>query len=157
MLDTKVHHKKEDYYMMVFLERALKEHGESPDSRIFSRAALKTIEEEHEELQILLSDINIKTQRYLERQKGADMTLKKTISEYAQLLKNHMAREDRLLFPLSRKYLTEEDMGRLLSEFEKVEKDIGIEKLDKRMVQILKAEKIFKLPPGMEERRAPEP
>jgi len=147
MLDTEVHHKKEDHFMMVFLERALKEHGESPDSRIFSRASLKTIEEEHTELLILLEDIRLKIQRYLDQEKGAAQTLRKAINDYTKLLREHMEREDRLLFPLTRKYLTDEDMGRLISEFENVEKKVGLDNLDKRVEQISKAEKIFKITP----------
>jgi hemerythrin-like domain-containing protein len=144
-IDTEVHHKKEDHFMAVFLERALKEHGESPDSRIFSRASLKSIEEEHTELVILLEDIQLKIQRYIDQEKGAAQTLKTTINDYTKLLRTHMDREDRLLFPLTRKYLTEEDMGRLITEFENVEKKVGIENLDKRVEQMSKAEKIFKI------------
>jgi DNA-binding response OmpR family regulator len=145
MLDTEVHHKKEDYFMVIFLERALKIHGESPNSRIFSRASLKTIEDEHEEILILLADIQIKVQRHKEKVPGADMTLKVTLNEYISLVKKHMDREDRLLFPLSYKYLTEDDMARLNIEFKNVEKKVGIEKLDKRLEQIIKAEKLLNL------------
>jgi DNA-binding response OmpR family regulator len=145
MLDTEVHHKKEDYFMMIFLERALKIHGEAPNSRVFSRASLKTIEDEHEKILILLADIQIKVKRHRENVPGADMTLKVTLNEYIPLMKKHMDREDRLLFPLSYKYLIEEDMARLLIEFENVEMKVGIEKLDKRLEQIIKAEKILKI------------
>ncbi|MBU4070824.1 MAG: hemerythrin domain-containing protein, partial [Candidatus Thermoplasmatota archaeon] len=145
MLDTKVHHKKEDIFMMIFLERVLKEHGESPNSRIFSRTSLKTIEDEHEELKIILADIQNKVKWYLEKKKGADLTLKKAINDYVHLLQIHMEREDKYLFPLSYKYLTEDDMGRMLAEFENVELKVGIKKLDKRLEQIIKAEAILNI------------
>jgi DNA-binding response OmpR family regulator len=144
MLDTEVHHKKEDHFMIAFLERALKIHGESPNSRVFSRASLKTIEDEHEKILILLADIQIKVKRYIENVPGTDMTLKVTLIEYVSLMKKHMDREDRLLFPLSYKYLTEDDMAKLLTAFEIVEAKVGIEKLDKRIEQIIKAEKLLK-------------
>jgi len=145
MLDTKVHHKKEDHFMMIFLERALKIHGESPNSRIFSRASLKTIEDEHDEILVLMADIQLKVKRYKDKEPGADMTLKVTLNDYITLIKKHMDREDRLLFPLSYKYLTEEDMAMLLTQFDIVEAKVGVEKLDKRLEQIIKAEQILKL------------
>lgn len=145
MLDTEVHHKKEDHFIVAFLERALKIHGESPNTRIFSRASLKTVEEEHEEILILLADLQTKVKRYKEKLPGADMTLKVTLNEYIALMRKHMDREDRLLFPLSYKYLTEDDMARLSTDFEKVEMKVGIEKLDKRLEQIIKAEQFLKI------------
>jgi CheY-like chemotaxis protein len=147
ILDTEVHHKKEDYFIMAFLERALKEHGESPKSRIFSRASLKTIEDEHKELEILMADIQLKIQKYIEKAPGSDQTLKVTLKDYINLLQEHMEREDKLLFPLSRKYLTEEDMGLIITAFDKVEKEVGVDKLERRMQQIVKAEKALKIDP----------
>jgi len=145
MFDTEVHHKKEDIFMMIFIERVLKEHGESPNSRIFSRSSLKTIEDEHEELKIILADIQNKVKWYVEKKPGSDLTLKKAINDYNALLKVHMNREDKYLFPLSFKYLNNDDMGRLMIEFQNVESNVGLKRLDKRLEQIVKAEKLLNI------------
>lgn len=145
LLDSEVHHKKEDHYILAFLERAILEHGESPKSKLFSRASLKKIDEEHKELQRLLKEMQLNIMLYKDGKPGAELILKDEIDAYTQLLKTHMSREDKFLFPISQKYLTDEDVENLLSEFEKIEKDVGIEKIDKRLKQIISAEKTMKI------------
>jgi CheY-like chemotaxis protein len=143
LLDSRVHHKKEDYFVIKFLERAIEEQGESPKSKVFSRSSLKTIEKEHETLLEILSDLQKNATLYSRNEAKGEAALKETIESYLDLLEKHMDREERLLFPLSRKYLNDEDMAKLLTEFDKVEKDVGIENLDKRLEEIKRAEEIL--------------
>jgi len=145
ILDSEVHHKKEDHYILAFLERAIMEHSESPKSKLFSRASLKKIDEEHKELHRLLKEMQLNIKLYKDGGEGAEIILKDEIDAYTELLKNHMNREEKFLFPISQKYLTDADVENLLSEFEKIEKGVGIEKVDKRLEQILNAEKVMKM------------
>jgi hemerythrin-like domain-containing protein len=140
LLDTKVHHAKEDMFILMFLERAIAVHGESPNSRVFSRSSLKTVEEEHVRLLELLEEMQRNIDSYAKNEPGSDIILGKTISDYVDLTRKHIEREEKYLFPLAKKYLNDDDMGTLLGQFSKIEEDVGLEKLDKRTQQLVKIE-----------------
>ncbi len=140
LLDTKVHHAKEDMFILMFLERAIAVHGESPNSRVFSRSSLKTVEEEHVRLLSLLEEMQKNIDSYAMNEPGSDIILKKTISDYVALTRRHIQREEKFLFPLAKKYLNDNDMGTLLGQFSQIEEDVGLEKLDKRTHQLVKIE-----------------
>lgn len=145
LLDTKVHHAKEDQFILMFLERAISVHGESPNSRIFSRSSLRTVDEEHTQLLQLLEKMQQDIDSYAKKEPGSDIILNKTILIYVNLTRNHIQREEKYLFPLAKKYLNDDDMGTLLGRFSQIENDIGVEKLDKRLHQFLKIEETLNL------------
>jgi len=57
-LEQDVHHKKEKFYLIKFIENAMEEQGEAPSSRLFSRTSIKQIEEEHEELEKMVNRLH---------------------------------------------------------------------------------------------------
>jgi len=140
LLDTKVHHAKEDKFILMFLERAIAVHGESPNSRVFSRSSLKTIDEEHTKLLHLLEKMQVDIDSYTKNQPASAASLWKTIFEYVDLTRNHIQREEKYLFPLIQKYFNDHDMGILLGQFSQIEQDIGLERLDKRLQQLIRIE-----------------
>ncbi|MBA3046328.1 MAG: response regulator [Candidatus Thermoplasmatota archaeon] len=145
LLNTNVHHAKEDHFILMFLERAIAVHGESPNSRVFSRSSLKTIDEEHAQLLQLLEKMQLEIDSYGRDGTANAASLKKTLSDYVNLTRNHIHREEKYLFPLARKYLSDDDMGTLLGQFSHIENDIGLEKLDKRTHTLLKMEEALNL------------
>lgn len=140
LLDMEVHHRKEDQFILMFLERAISTHGESPHSRIFSRTSLKTIEEEHEELTVLLGSMQAQLDSYSNGEPGSKEILQDTIFRYLDLIRNHVAREEQFLFPLTKKYLDISDFGTLVGRFSEIEDEVGTETLDRRTEQLVKME-----------------
>ncbi len=68
----------------------------------------------------------------IERYKGGDVSSKKDIvknaREYTNLLRQHIHKEDNILYPLANGVLREDDQKNLIDEFEEFEhKEIGIE------------------------------
>jgi CheY-like chemotaxis protein len=144
MLDAKVHHAKEEHFMISFLEGALKEHSEQPDSTILSRSSLKTIEKEHVDLIEMQKEIQVNISRYSQGATGARAAdLRDSIMNYVLLLKDHMIREERYLFPAARPLIDKDENIRLLREFQKVEIDVGVPKIDERLRIILAAEQLI--------------
>jgi len=67
----------------------------------------------------------------IERYKGGDVSSKKDIvknaREYTNLLRQHIYKEENILYPLANRALREEDQKNLIDEFEEFErKEIGI-------------------------------
>jgi|GEM_PF-5020328 len=123
-----IHNRKEINYLLCFLEEAMSEQGESPRSKIFSRTSLKKIEEEHEILEDLLKDIHTESMAHAEGAKNVDRVLE-LLGLYCQLLREHIKREERFLFPFSKKYITPENSRMLRVEFNKIDKNTGTDKL----------------------------
>jgi CheY-like chemotaxis protein len=145
LLNTRVHHAKEDQFILMFLEKAIAIHGESPNSRVFSRSSLMAVEEEHALLLHLIETMQINIDSYAKNEKGSDVSLKSTLMNYVNLTRIHILREEKYLFPLAKKYLSDDDMGKLLGQFSEIEKGVGLEKLDNRLHQLLRLEENLKL------------
>jgi len=127
VLDTKLHHQKEMYLLLKFLENAIKEQGESPKSKLFNRASLKSVEEEHQELKELIENIKKNKERYFNDECSID-ELKDSIDSYCSLLYSHIEREDKHLFPLAKKYMYDEDRRELEREFSTIDEKLDEEK-----------------------------
>lgn len=143
-LDQEVHHKKEKHYLISFIENAMEEQGEDPDSRLFSRASLKQVEEEHDQLEDMISDIQQSVEDYKEENIGA-REIRDMVREYKELLRNHLNREENFLFPLSAKYMDDDTSKELMHKFDKVEEKAGKEKIAKFKKQIAKGEETLYL------------
>ncbi len=143
-LDHEIHHKKEKYYLISFIENAMNEQGEKPNSRLFSRASLKQVEEEHDQLENMVNDI----QEMVERSRDKDVDpdrVRDMLREYKELIREHLSREEKYLFPLSAKYMDEETSKELKSRFNKVEEKAGYDRIEQLEKQIAKGEETLYL------------
>ncbi|MFO8109762.1 MAG: response regulator [Thermoplasmata archaeon] len=141
-LEQDVHHKKETFYLISFIENAMKEQGESPSSRLFSRSSIKKIEEEHDELEKMVNRLH----HYVNGYKQGEITPKKIrdlLKEYNELLRNHLEREEKYLFPLSAKYMDKKTSMELMQRFDSIDNEVGKEKLDKIDRQMLQRKEML--------------
>ncbi|MBS3815934.1 MAG: hemerythrin domain-containing protein [Candidatus Thermoplasmatota archaeon] len=143
-LEQDIHHKKEKFYLVSFLENAMEEQGEGPSSRLFSRTSIKRIEEEHEKLEKMVKRL----QHYVKGYKKGEISPKKIrdlLKEYKKLLRNHLEREEKYLFPLTAKYMDKETSKELMQRFDNIDESVGKEKLEKIEREMLqKKEKVEK-------------
>lgn len=138
-LDQEVHHKKETYYLISFIENATEEQGEAERSKLFSRASLKQVEEEHDKLERMVKEIQKKVKGYKEG-KVSTGEIRNMLRDYKELMRDHLRREERFLFPLSSKYIDEDTAEELMVRFDKIEEKAGYDKLEKFEQQISKGE-----------------
>ncbi len=125
-VDLENHHRKEINFLLTFLQKAIQEQGESPSSRLFSRSSLKTVEEEHDSLEDMVEELQDMTDE------DPENVIRK-IDRYSSLLREHLEREERFLFPLARKYLGEEEMKDLQADFDEVG---GYENFERKLADI---------------------
>jgi len=129
-LEQDVHHKKEKFYLIKFIENAMEEQGEAPSSRLFSRTSIKQIEEEHEELEKMVNRLH----HYVNGYKKGEIAPKKIrdlLKQYKELLRSHLEREEKYLFPLTEKYMDKETSMELMQRFDSIDYEVGKDKLDK--------------------------
>jgi len=143
-LDQEVHHKKEKEYLISFVENAMEEQGESPDSRLFSRSSLKQVEEEHERLEDMTEEMRQMAEDFKDGKVEAG-NVRDILQEYKELMRDHIDREERFLYPLSEKYMDEETSKELMHEFDKIEEKVGRKKIERFEKQISNVEKKFYL------------
>ncbi|MFW5945854.1 MAG: hemerythrin domain-containing protein [Candidatus Natronoplasma sp.] len=143
-LNQEVHHKKEKEYLISFIENAMEEQGESPESRLFSRASLKQIEEEHKRMKDMTEEISQLGKDYKDEKVYAGK-IREILREYKELLRDHLDREERFLFPLSEKYMDEKTSKELMHKFDEIEEKVGHKKLEKFYRQISRVEEKFYL------------
>lgn len=141
LLDSSLHHKKEYFLILTFVERAVFEQGgESP---IFSHASFSKIEEEHAVLEKLLKRMEKEVSEYLAGNQTAKQMLKTTIDKYVMLVRSHAALEDTVFFPLIGKYLTPEDNKHLISEFLRVNRELSAKGLAQRLKELEMVERVM--------------
>lgn len=143
-LNQEVHHTKEKEYLISFIENAMKEQGESPDSKLFSRASLKQVEEEHKKLEEMTEEIHQTVKDYRDGKVEAGR-IRDILREYKELIRDHIDREERFLFPLSKKYMDEETSKELMHRFNEIEEKVGKQKIEKFERQISNVEEKFYL------------
>ncbi len=143
-LEQEVHHEKEKYFLISFIENAMEEQGEDPDSRLFSRASLKQVEEEHEELEKMSKEIKEIISDYKEEKVKAGV-IREMLKDYKDLLRAHLDREEKFLFPLARRYMDEETSTELMHKFDSVNEKVGRDKIQKFKRQISKGEETLYL------------
>lgn len=98
-----------------FFLKNLERHLEAEEKILFpmmnsfipeSQALIRDLLEEHREM------------RAAARKLEGDAGLAKSLFDFGDLLERHIRREDRKLFPLFEKYVTQEEAGRIKSEIE---------------------------------------
>ncbi len=141
-VERKLHHRKEEHYMVAFLQNAIALKGEDPKDKLFNRASLKSIAEEHERIDNIFKRLQLEIELKL-KGKSNVQSLKAAVSDYASVLKEHIQREERFLFPMSRKYIDDDVKRKLRVEFNKEEKRVGKEKLKKLEYRLLRIENIL--------------
>ncbi len=142
IMERQVHHKKEMHFLVGFLEKAIREHGEAPSNKLFSRAALKSVEEEHKELESKFKVMQKEITTHLEGISNVE-DIRIAIDDYAVLLRKHIRREERFLFPMSRRYIDEELKKQMRGDFLAVEEKAGIEKLEKMKSRLSRVEDVL--------------
>ncbi len=60
-----------------------------------------------------------------------NIKLKRSLNKYLSILNEHLGREEKLYFPLIKKYFTQADNERLMLDFERIEKEYGIDRIGK--------------------------
>jgi CheY-like chemotaxis protein len=78
-----------------------------------------------------------KIQKYYSNKRKHIQCLRKSLREYIEFIPGHFQLEEKLFFPFSSKYLSEDDMGMLASEFKKIETAAGRDRIrnEKKKVQ----------------------
>ncbi len=80
--------------------------------------------------------------RYAAGDEGAKAGIVQNAMGYVELLRQHIYKEDNILYPMGDKVLTGEDNRRLLEEFERIESDVvGAAKHERYLQTIEKIEK----------------
>ena len=143
VLNFELHKKKEEYYMNIFIDRAKDVHGQT--SRLYTRSSLSQILKEHLLIKKLLFDMQKMMKTYDIDRKADLINFKLTIKRYVSLIRLHAAREDDVFFPFTQRYFTDADIKQLLSDFEGVERDVGVEKIKARMDVLGHLERILKI------------
>ena len=84
-----------------------------------------------DELEGCLEDIKSRVEEYYVKRKGLISSLRKSLRDYIKFIPEHFELEEKLFFPFSSKYLTEDDLGYLSRVFEGIEARAGRDRLRK--------------------------
>jgi hemerythrin-like domain-containing protein len=111
-----LHHKKEEY--LLFPKMA--EKGFSP-----VQGPVAVMLHEHEEGRNYVRGIAGNIESYKSGNKGAEEAVRRNLLGYAGLLKNHIAKENNILFRMADNALSEEEQEILFAEFKKAEEGMA--------------------------------
>ncbi|HVN56675.1 MAG TPA: hemerythrin domain-containing protein [Bacteroidales bacterium] len=111
-----IHHAKEENLLF----RELGNKGLSPQ-----QGPVAVMLHEHEEGRNLVRGIADNLKRYMEGEKGALMLVYSSMLGYSGLLRNHIAKENNILFRMADRVLSSEEQESLLAKFEQVENPSG--------------------------------
>ena len=131
-----LHHKKEED--LLFPKMA--EKGFSP-----VQGPVAVMLHEHEEGRNYVRGIAGNIQLYKSGDKGAAETVKSNLLGYAGLLKNHIAKENNILFRMADNALSDDEQEDLLSEFKKAEMSMAPGGSSSFIAQIEELAKIYDL------------
>lgn len=110
----KCHHsKEEDVLFRVLEERGVPRFG----------GPIGVMLQEHEQGRSLIKGMLQAVEAIEKGDKHGYMAFSEKASSYAELLEDHISKEDNVLYPIGRNVLGKEDMERLLEGFEKVEEE----------------------------------
>ena len=143
LLNWELHESKEYFYIERFIERAKNIHGQT--TQLFTRSSLTQIMREHEIIKNLLKDVQRATQEYDVDRRNSILQLKNDISRYLTMIRFHAAREEDVFLPFTQRYFTDEDIVKIMADFNKVEDEIGTEKIEARLETIGQLEKILQI------------
>ncbi|MDG6220074.1 MAG: hemerythrin domain-containing protein [Candidatus Thermoplasmatota archaeon] len=135
MLDYALHHTKEELYFQTLVERLVETQGDWVTD--LSKVSFTRLEDEHRRLEKMHGNIQDYLQLYLgNREWTQELVLE--IKDYVDMLRVHMALEEKTFFPFAEKYLLETDRQRLAEEFIQLHKETGREAIGKKVEQVLK-------------------
>lgn len=143
ILNWELHESKEYYYIKIFINRAKEIHGKT--SQLYSWSSLTQIMKEHEIIKTLLTDMQKAAKDYDVGNRKSIQAFRNAITRYLPLIRFHASREEDVFFPFTQRYFTEKDAAQLLRNFQQVEDEIGVEKIQTRLETIEQLEKILKI------------
>lgn len=109
------HHGKEEDILF----NVMKERGVPADGPLAFMLA------EHDRGREYVRNLSAAADRFLKGDESARAEIVMNAAGYADLLKNHIYKEDFVLYPMADKILTSQDQENLTEEFKKVEKNFG--------------------------------
>ncbi|MDD4307327.1 MAG: response regulator [Thermoplasmata archaeon] len=143
MLNWQLHEEKEQYYIDLFVVRAQDIHGKT--AQLFSRSSLNKILREHDMIKQLLEEMQAAAKAYNIDNRASVFRLRQLILRYLPLIRFHAAREEDVFLPFSQRYLTDEDVSRILRDFRRIDDEIGQDTIKERaetVEQLLRTLKI---------------
>jgi len=108
------HGKEQDTLFPLMGERGIPTHG----------GPIAVMLMEHEQGRQFVRDLAEAVAKYESGDKEAKSAIVKNARGYAELLDQHIYKEDNILYPMSDKVLSQSDNRELLEKFEKIEKEI---------------------------------
>lgn len=116
------HHFKEEHVLFVRLAQEKK--GEID-------AQLEALRHQHERGRSLVTGIGNALEGYEARDPMKTAELLENMAAYGSLLRHHIHTEDHVFYPMARKTLGEEDLGRLAEEFERQREKHGADTFER--------------------------
>lgn len=113
------HHGKEEDILFELLEERGVPRENSP---------LAVMMDEHETGRRFVRNIERSANQFIHGDKAVRVQIIQNSESYARLLKDHIYKEDAVLYPMADKILSEADQQRLDEEFSRVEADFGPER-----------------------------
>lgn len=107
------HGKEEDVLFHVLEERGVPRSG----------GPIEVMLQEHEQGRSLVKGMLQAIEAIEKGNKHGYIVFSEKALSYAELLENHISKEDNVLYPIGRNVLSDEDMERLLDDFEKIEEE----------------------------------
>jgi hemerythrin-like domain-containing protein len=130
------HHEKEEHLFFPFLVKK----GFSND-----HGPLSVMIHEHEEGRRFVKGMETEIANIKNGDESSLTILYENMQGYIDLLRTHISKENKVLFPLADKVLTPEDQEELLKEFAIVETTVlGKQQLTRFMIEIVGLEAIYK-------------
>ena len=130
------HHGKEEHLFFPFLERKgfSKDHG-----------PLSVMIHEHAEGRKFVTEMELEIANIKNGDESSFTILYENMQGYIDLLRTHIGKENKVLFPLADKVLTKDDQEELLKEFAILENTVlGKQQLTRFMIEIVGLEAIYK-------------
>jgi hemerythrin-like domain-containing protein len=109
------HHAKEEDTLFPVLERR---------GILRHRGPIAVMLMEHEQGRLFVKGLNQAVEKYEKGDKAAKNAIVENARGYADLLDQHIYKEDNILYPMGDKVLSEADNRELLEKFERIEKEI---------------------------------
>lgn len=142
-INWQLHEEKELFYIDLFIERAQDIHGKT--AQLYTRSSLTKILKEHELIKKLLLEMQSAAKAYNIDDRQSVLRLREILVRYLPLIRFHAAREEDVFLPFSQRYLTDEDVSRILEDFRRVDSEVGSENVKSKLENIEQLERILQI------------
>jgi hemerythrin-like domain-containing protein len=105
------HGKEEDIFFPLLETRGMPKAG----------GPLGVMLDEHEQGRALVREMRQAAEAYASHAEGSGARWAQAASQYAALLRSHIYKEDMVLFPMAERLLSEDELGHVAEDFEKME------------------------------------